>query len=135
MDTDMCLQGTMPWELCYTIITFVGFSLECIRTCIFILPLRDNRAPHYPSCRVSPQCGNGYVSSNCQYVRTVLHTYHICRVSRQCGYGHVSSNCHFWRIVLHTYHICKTCFSPVWIRTCFFKLPLIENCAPHVSHL
>ncbi|KAK2183561.1 hypothetical protein NP493_306g01000 [Ridgeia piscesae] len=24
---------------------------------------------------------------------------------------------------------------PVWIRTCFFKLPLSENCAPQVSHL
>ena len=25
--------------------------------------------------------------------------------------------------------------SPVWIRTCIFKLPLCENCAPQVSHL
>ena len=27
------------------------------------------------------------------------------------------------------------CFSPVWIRTCFFKLPLSANCAPQESHL
>ena len=40
---------------------------------------------------------------------------------------------HLLRIVHHRYHICRV--LPVWIQTCFLKLPLTENCAPQVSHL
>ena len=54
----------------------------------------------------------------------------VYRVSHQCGYGHVSLNYILLRIV--TTGI--TFFSPVWLRTCVFKLHLNENCESQVSH-
>jgi hypothetical protein len=40
---------------------------------------------------------------------------------------------HLQRIVHHRYHICRV--LPVWIQTCFFKLPLTVNCAQHESRM
>ena len=115
----------------------------------------------YHICTVYSPCGYGHVSSNYHFGRIVLHMYHIYMVSPLCGYGHVTPYYHYVRIVHNRYHICrvypmcgyghvssndylgKLCttgitferFSPVWVLTWFFKLPLSENCAPQVSHL
>ena len=102
----MCLQKTILGELCTTGITLVGF-----------MPSVDTD-----------------MSSNDHFLRIVHHRHHFCRVYLLCGHGHVSSYDHFVKIVHYMYHI-YTGFSPVCIRTCFFKLSFPENCAPQVSHL
>ena len=93
-------------------------------------------------------------------VRIVHHIYYICmvypmwiwawyfklslrgncvpQVSHLCGFSHMDTDMSFQMSYLR--ELCTTgitfvWFSPVWIRTWDFKVPLCENCAPQVSHL
>ena len=51
--------------------------------------------------------------------------------SLQCGFAHVFKWSDFEKLLSHFEHLKG--FSPVWVLSCFFKLPACENIFIHLN--
>ena len=52
--------------------------------------------------------------------------------SLQCGFAHVFKWSDFEKLLSHFEHLKG--FSPVWVLSCFFKLPAYENIFIHLDY-